>query len=745
MPDRSSRCQAWTALLVLTLGMFAGRAAQASILDHQVQVKLDLGARTLEVTDDFLLSAPGPADTLPLGFFLARTLAIESVTQNARPVAIVDPDTTVRPPSSWGGAPLRFVRIQRAPNTRFPITYSLKAHGIIDDHPSAPAHEHERSVSDSNGLIDSAGVFLSGASGWVPDVPGSLFTFRLSLSPPPGYRSMSQGTCTRGEGTGGIVVENWACKQPQEEIYLVLGKYLVTERGQAGVLTQTFLYGEDPELAERYLAATGDYLKLYTELLGPYPYPKFALVENFWQSGFGMPSFTLLGDQVIRLPFIVSTSYGHEILHNWFGNSVYVDWEKGNWCEGLTTYLADHLYKESEGQGVDYRRATLQAYRDFVRHGNDLPLTAFRSRHDPVTQAVGYGKAMMTFHMLRKRIGDDAFIAGLRRLIAKKQFQRASWGDLRAAFESVSGLDLSSYFTQWVRGTGAPALALGEVVVTPMPDGFRLEAEIRQSRPAYTLEVPIAVHLQGESTARLGSMALDDTLGIYTADFAREPVAIALDPAFDVFRRLDRAEIPASLGQAFGAEQAMIVLPTGEPPALRAAYAEFANAIAKATAGGAEVVTDSIASGAFAGKAVWFLGARNRRRPEVHPDLLAQVSVIAPSAQLPQPEAKADTSSVLVMPSRDDSEQAWVMVSTTDPTSLAALARKLPHYRKYGYLRFTGTEATNVAKAEWRVTASPLARLLGGARYDPPGAAPDPMAVPAASPLARMTPHPPAR
>jgi hypothetical protein len=97
------------------------------------------------------------------------------------------------------------------------------------------------------------------------------------------------------------------------------------------------------------------------------------------------------------------------------------------------------------------------------------------------------------------------------------------------------------------------------------------------------------------------------------------------------------------------------------------------------------------------------------------------------------------------MPSHDDSEQAWVLVSTTDPTSLAALARKLPHYRKYGYLRFTGAEATNVAKAEWRVTASPLARLLGGARYDPPGAAPDPMAVPAATPLARMTPHPPAR
>ena len=718
--------------------------AQASIIDHQVEVALDLGARTLAATDRFTLAAPGPTDTLPMGFFLARTLAVESITQNGRRVEIVDPDTTVFPPASWGGAPLRFVRFTGIKPNRRPMTFELRARGVIDDHPAAPTHEHERSVSDSNGLIDSAGVFLSGASGWVPDVPGSLFTFQLQVHVPAGYRSMSQGTCER-QVSGEQAIEAWQSKQPQEEIYLVLGKYLVTEREQGGVLTQTFLYGEDPELAERYLAATGNYLKLYTDLFGPYPYPKFALVENFWQTGFGMPSFTLLGDQVIRLPFIVSTSYGHEILHNWFGNSVYVDWEKGNWCEGLTTYLADHLYKESEGQGVEYRRSTLQAYRDFVRHGNDLPLTAFRSRHDPVTQAVGYGKAMMTFHMLRKRIGDDAFIAGLRRLIAKKSFQRASWGDVRAAFESVSGLDLSSYFTQWVRGTGAPALGLGEVVVTPMPDGFRLEAEVRQSRPAYSLDVPIAVHVQGEATPRLATVVLDDTLGIYTADFPKEPVAIALDPAFDVFRRLDRAEIPASLGQAFGAEQALIVLSSAEPPALRAAYAEFASAIAKATAGGAEVVTDSVAPSRLAGKAVWFLGVRNRLRPMVAPDLLAQVSVIAPSAQLAPAQTKADTASVLVMPSRDDSEQAWVLVSALDPKSLAPLARKLPHYRKYGYLRFTGAEATNVSKAEWRVTSSPLARLLGGARYDPPGAAPDPMAVPAATPLARMTPHPPAR
>ncbi|HDY66683.1 MAG TPA: hypothetical protein ENH85_02705 [Candidatus Scalindua sp.] len=51
-----------------------------------------------------------------------------------------------------------------------------------------------------------------------------------------------------------------------------------------------------------------------------------------------MLPYTLLGRTVIKMPFIVYTFLGHEIAHNWWGNSVFVDQEKGNWCEGLTTY-----------------------------------------------------------------------------------------------------------------------------------------------------------------------------------------------------------------------------------------------------------------------------------------------------------------------------------------------------------------------------------------------------------------------
>ena len=144
-----------------------------------------------------------------------------------------------------------------------------------------------------------------------------------------------------------------------------------------------------------------------------------------------MPSFTLLGPTVIKLEFIVHSSYPHEILHNWWGNGVFVNSEKGNWCEGLTAYLADHLVQEQRGAGSEYRRSTLQKYRDYVHDGRDFPLTEFRERHSAATEAVGYGKALMMDHMLRRRIGDDVFRrAGW--ILSQSPWSARSWDDVRA-------------------------------------------------------------------------------------------------------------------------------------------------------------------------------------------------------------------------------------------------------------------------------------------------------------------------
>jgi len=135
-------------------------------------------------------------------------------------------------------------------------------------------------------------------------------------------------------------------------IHFIAGPYIVDqEEFGEGKILASYFFSEDKELAAQYREKTKYYLERYEKLIGPYPYSRYSIVENRLPTGFAMPTFTLLGQSVVRLPFIVDTSLGHEVLHSWFGNAVNVDYEQGNWCEGLTTYLADHAFKDDKGEG----------------------------------------------------------------------------------------------------------------------------------------------------------------------------------------------------------------------------------------------------------------------------------------------------------------------------------------------------------------------------------------------------------
>ena len=127
-------------------------------------------------------------------------------------------------------------------------------------------------------------------------------TFQLTATVPKGWDVVSQGERTLHESEGESRRVRWSSPE--------------YSRSVGAVTAYAFLRTPDSNLAARYLETAARYLDMYGDLIGPYPYRKFALVENFWETGYGMPSFTLLGPKVIRLPFILHSSFPHEILHN---------------------------------------------------------------------------------------------------------------------------------------------------------------------------------------------------------------------------------------------------------------------------------------------------------------------------------------------------------------------------------------------------------------------------------------------
>ncbi|AFL73852.1 M1 family metallopeptidase [Thiocystis violascens] len=560
----------------------------------------------------------------------------------------------------------------------------------------------------SLGTIDPNGVFLDGNSGWYPRIPDRLHTFRLQVRLPEGWTAVSQGG---GPGAPETGLSTWSETQPQDNIYLIAAPFRLYRKPAEGFEAQVYLRRPDDALAQTYLDATAKYVALYSDLIGPYPFAKFALVENFWETGYGMPSFTLLGPSVIRLPFIVDTSYPHEILHNWWGNGVYVDYASGNWSEGLTNYLADYWLKERVGQGAEYRRETLKSFADYVRDGKDFPLTEFRGRHGTASQAIGYGKGAMLFHMLRKQLGDETFNQGLRRFYAENRWRAASYADLQQAFEAVGAGDLQAFFAAWTTRPGAPRLALTEVRLTPSGEEYRITGRIEQiqSAPPFPLQVPVVIHRHASDPMTL-IVESDERSTPFDITLASAPERLAVDPAFDVFRDLLPGETPVTLGNLFGADRGLILLPSAAPAPLLDAYRQLAETWRQGHPAW-RLQLDREVSELPDDRPLWLLGWENRH--------LGTFASEAPDFTLDAAENHLRigdnpldvTDSPILTRWRGHQPLAWL--ATKDAAALPALARKLPHYGKYSYLTFTGTEATNQLKGQWPTGDSALVHWFG--------------------------------
>lgn len=621
-------------------------------------------------------------------------------------------------------------RVELAPGQR---SFTLRYRGSILHDLQRQGEEYARSFQATRGMISPQGVFLSGASYWYPHVATGLLSFQLKVTLPADWKAMTQGERLDQRATDSSVTQHWRCSTPQEEIYLIAGPF--TEYVQKNNQTEALvlLRNPDPGLAQQYLDATDQYLELYSDMIGPYPFGKFAMVENFWETGYGMPSFTLLGSKVLRFPFILHSSYPHEILHNWWGNSVYIDYQSGNWAEGLTSYLADHLVKEQQGRGVDYRRNVLQKYTDYVDQQADFPLTEFRSRHSARTEAVGYGKTLMLFHMLRRQLGDAAFIQGLRAFYEQHRFQIADFGAVQRTFSASSGQSLAAFFSQWVERSGAPQLQVSSVHAERHGSGYRLTARIEQTQagPAYTLQLPVAVHMEGMAQARQQVISIKARSEQLLLDLPARPLWLDIDPEFDIFRRLHRNEIPPAVSQAIGAGSVLLVLPGQAEARMRDAYRSLASSWQADKPTRVEVKFDTDLQELPEDRAVWLFGWNNRFRTRLGPALQAyDFADSGTSVRIGDMTLIPGEHSLVVLgrhPQQPEHALGWLAADT--PDALPGLGRKLPHYGRYSYLAFTGKSPDNVLKGQWPVVDSPLSVPVlqaGGERphYNPARLAP---------------------
>ncbi len=557
-------------VLVWAGGGLCGDAAQLKIQHHELVVELDPSSHTIVAQDTIQLVGFPEYDSV-IHLNLNPYLDIEEVWVGGGPSNFWEEalhSSTGRDKSSDTQLTRTVeIRLSSMPVDREALSLRISYRGHINDPPRAAPGLRFVRPDKTNGHIGEEGVYLTSETSWYPDILGSLATFHVTVTLPNDWRAVTHGQEVSYVAQGNTSTAEWVVRSNTEALTLAANRFMKQSRQWHGIEIATYLFPEDDHLAKQYLDAIAHYLELYTEILGPYPFPKFAVVENFFPSGLGLPSFTLLGSRVIKRRYTQPYSLGHEVVHSWMGNSVLNRFETGNWVEGLTTYLANYYYEERfEGneKAVAHRRRMMVEYSLYTQPENDYAVVNFHHKENRVDNAIGYQKTAMIFHMLRRQIGDDAFFRGVHQLVAEYTGRYAGWSQLQRVFEHTSGADLSWFFVQWVERPGAPMLAIQEARVQPAEgEGFWIRLRVSQTGDSYQLQVPVVIQLDQETVYR-GILDLRGTDQLMSLWVPTKPRRLTIDPEYQTFRRLKRSQIPPMLNLWVTDTKRAVSIPQGE-------------------------------------------------------------------------------------------------------------------------------------------------------------------------------------
>jgi len=515
----------FTVMTVMTRAGFADETQRGSLPAYSLSVLFDVKVNSLKGTAEIIFPESGEI------VVSAANLTIIDANLNGKPVEYRKKEGLIKA-FGKGTLEIEYEGIFRGERGK-----NLENTGVV-----------------SSGVVNTDGISLTG--NWYPAIKGLAY-YRLSALVPRGFAAISEADEITSKETSAGRQYSFSFPHPLNGINFVAGNYREVKENLGGIEIYAYFFPEDVALANTYIEHAKTYLKMYSRLLVPYPYKRFAVVENIQSTGYSMPTFTLLGQEVVRLPFIVRTSLGHEITHQWFGNYVYADFEKGNWLEAITTYLSDYRYEEQKGKGWEYRKKILTDYQSYVTPDKEFPLRHFVQRTGFASMAIGYGKGAMLFHMLRNLVGEETFYRSLRRLIENNRFRNATWEDIRRSFEIDYGKDLGWFFHQWLDRKDIPSIVVKDPRTLVLKGVPSVSFGLWQEREPYRLKLPLEIITDKGATREVVESGKEKEYFDIRAE--GNPQTLTVDGDYDVMRTLQQDELPPVISRLLGDKRRLVV------------------------------------------------------------------------------------------------------------------------------------------------------------------------------------------
>jgi aminopeptidase N len=374
-----------------------------------------------------------------------KGMLVSAITEAGKPVSFVQDSDAVSISTTAKNSSLH----------SYTITYSgIPADGLII---STNEYGHRTFFGDN---------WPNRAHNWLPcaDLPGDKAPVDFIVTAPAHYGVVSNGLkIEEKELPGNLKLTHWkeTAQLPTKVMVIGVADFAIDHPGDAGsVPVYTYVFPENKEAGFKNYAIATQILPFYIKNVGPFAYKKLANVQSKTIFG-GMENAGAIFyfEKSVTSPGIEELM-AHEIAHQWFGDAASEKNFGHVWLsEGFATYMTN-LYLENK-YGVDTLKKRMIDDRKTVfnfekRRNTPVVDSAVKSNYMQLLNANSYQKGGWVLHMLRRKIGDEAFWKGIKNYYAKYSGGNAYTSGLQAIMEKASGQDLKLFFQQWIYTPGHP-------------------------------------------------------------------------------------------------------------------------------------------------------------------------------------------------------------------------------------------------------------------------------------------------
>ena len=390
---------------------------------------------------------------------------------------------------------------------------------------------------------------------WLPTVdhPYDKATNEFVITAPSHYQVISNGLLVEES----IINTNrklthWKQSVPISSWLYVLGvaRFAIQYVDEfMGKQIQTWVYPQDRENGFfDFASPTKEVLGFYSNYVGPFAYEKLANIQSPSVGG-GMETASAIfygenlvnGKRDVRLRNVVI----HEIAHQWFGNAVTEStWDDAWLSEGFATYFTMLFQEYAYGASVyvdELKKARTRIFNFYSKDSTYKIIDNRTAEEVPVTNDMTYQKGAWVLHMLREKMGHEAFREGIRSYYQAFYNKNATTDDFFEHMQKFTKASLSVFRNQWLH---RPEVLNLQVSWRYDSASSQLEITIDQKQSTrFYFEGSVEIEIIETTSKKIVSLDISGKTSTFKIKADKKPVALLADPRTTLLAKAEVREL----------------------------------------------------------------------------------------------------------------------------------------------------------------------------------------------------------